>query len=64
VTTVVKPAAAASVADQFSFPLALMVLVVLFLLAQPKVDRRDPRLRALSAAADNAQIGFLDEESL
>ena len=62
--TVVKPAAAASVADEFSFPLALMVLVVLFLLAQPKVDRLDPRLRGVPAAAGGGEIGFLDEESL
>jgi hypothetical protein len=64
VNTVVKPAAAASVADEFSFPLALMVLVVAFLVFQPKVDRGDPRLRAQSAAAGGGEIGFLDEEML
>ena len=52
VNIVVKPGAAATVANTFSFPLALMVVVVLFLVIQPRVDRRDPRLRALAAASD------------
>jgi hypothetical protein len=64
VNTVVKPQAAATVANSFSFPLALMVIVVLFLIVQPRVDRRDPRLRALSAASDDREIGFLDEDLL
>jgi hypothetical protein len=61
---VVKPAAAASVATTFSFPLALMALVALFLIAQPRIDRQDPRLRALSAAADDGEIGFEEEDRL
>ena len=64
VNTVVKPQAAAAVANGFSFPLALMVIVVLFLIVQPRVDRRDPRLRALSSSADEREIGFQDEDLL
>ena len=64
VKDVVKPGAAAAVANTFSFPLALMVIVVLFLLVQPKVDRGDPRLRARSAASDEGEIGFEEEDQL
>ncbi len=64
VNTVVKPQAAAAVANSFSFPLALMVIVVLFLIVQPRVDRRDPRLRALSNSSDEREIGFQDEDLL
>ena len=63
VTTVVKPAAAASVATTFSFPLALMAMVALFLIAQPRIDRRDPRLRALQTA-DDTDLGFEEEDRL
>jgi hypothetical protein len=63
VKTVVKPTVAASVATTFSFPLALMAFVLLFLLAQSAVDRRDPKLRA-KANANESILGFEDEESL
>jgi hypothetical protein len=58
---VVKPQAAAAVASSFGFPLALTMLVVLFLLIQPRVDRADPRLRATAA---DPIVGFEDEETL
>jgi hypothetical protein len=61
VNTVVQPDAAASVAESFSFPLALMVIVVLFLLAQPRVDRKDPRLLAV-AQANDPEIQFEGED--
>jgi hypothetical protein len=64
VSAVVKPAAAASVANTFSFPLALMVIVILFLVVQPRVDRRDPKLRAQSTASDEREIGFEEEDQL
>ena len=64
VNTVVKPAVVASVTNTFGFPLALMVMVALFLLLQPTVDRRDPRLRASMAAAINGEIGFEEEDLL
>ena len=41
-----------------------MALVALFLIAQPRMDRQDPRLRALSAAADDSEIGFEEEDRL
>jgi hypothetical protein len=37
------------------------MLVVLFLLIQPRVDRADPRLRATAA---DPIVGFEDEETL
>ncbi len=64
VSTVVKPAAAAAVATTFSFPLALMLIVLLFLLVQSRVDRRDPRLKQAVGAGPEALIGFEDEELL
>jgi hypothetical protein len=64
VKTVVKPTVAASVATSFSFPLALMAFVLLFLLAQSAVDRRDPKLRANAAAAAETVLRFQDEERL
>jgi hypothetical protein len=64
VASVVKPAAAAAVANTFSFPLALMIIVVLFLILQPKLDRTDPRLRALAAGSESGAIAFEEEETL
>lgn len=63
VHTVVKPRAAAAVATSFGFPLALMLLVVLFLLVQPRLDRRDPKLRA-AQDADGSMVGFEEEDRL
>jgi hypothetical protein len=63
VAIVVKPGAAAAVAVGFTFPLALMVLVVLFLIIQPRMDRRDPKLRTARAAGD-ADVPFEVEEEL
>jgi hypothetical protein len=60
VDTYVKPKTAAAVATTFTFPLALMVLVLIFLIAQPKVDRSDPKLRALADGPD-ALLDFEDE---
>jgi hypothetical protein len=40
------------------FPLLLLVIVVLFLMAQSRIDRRDPKLAFASVAADdNLQFG-------
>jgi hypothetical protein len=64
VTTVVKPAAAVSVASTFSFPLVLMVFVLLFLFVQPHVDRRDPKLRARRSASVETNLGFQEEDQL
>ena len=64
VTTVVKPSVAAAVASTFSFPLALMVFVFVFLVAQPRVDRLDPKLRDRSDATADAILGFQEEDQL
>jgi len=64
VDTVVQPTAAAAVATTFTFPLALMVLVVIFLVVQPRVDRMDPKLRAAPTTAAESLLGFEDEDVL
>jgi hypothetical protein len=64
VKTVVKPTVAASVATTFSFPLALMAFVLLFVLAQSAVDCRDPKLRAKASAGPETVLGFVDEDRL
>ena len=60
----VKPAAAAAVATTFSFPLALMVAVLLFLFVQRYLDARDPKLRAAPRSMADALVEFQDEERL
>ena len=62
VAIVVKPAAAAAVATTFSFPLALMVAVLLFLFVQRCLDARDPKLRAGRRGPGRRLSAFQDEE--
>jgi hypothetical protein len=64
VSTVVKPAAAAAVATTFSFPLVLMLAVLLFLLVQRWLDARDPKLRAAPRSTAETWLEFQDEERL
>ena len=64
VGTVVKPAAAAAVASTFSFPLTLMIAVLLFLLVQRHMDARDPKLRAAPRTTAEALLEFQDEDGL
>ena len=64
VATVVKPKAAAAVATTFSFPLILMLAVLLFLLGQHVLDARDPKMRAMPRSAADAVLEFQDEERL
>jgi hypothetical protein len=59
--SVVRPEAVASVAATFSFPLALALLVVLFLLVQPRLDDRDPKLRRAPRAASDTLIAFEED---
>jgi hypothetical protein len=61
---VVKPAAAAAVASTFSFPLTLMIAVLLFLLVQRHMDARDPKLRAAPRTTAEALLEFQDEDGL
>jgi hypothetical protein len=64
VRTVVKPTVAAAVASTFSFPLLLMVFVFVFLLAQSRVDRRDPKLRVRHDVTADLMLGFEEEDQL
>jgi hypothetical protein len=64
VSVVVQPAAAATVASTFGFPLGLMLAVVLFLAIQTRLDRRDARLRAALDARRDQLVPFEEEEQL
>jgi hypothetical protein len=64
VAALVKPAAAAAVATTFSFPLILMLAVLLFLVVQRHLDRRDPKLRASSRTGADSILEFQEEERL
>ena len=64
VSAVVKPEAAAAVAQTFGFPLALMVAVVLFLIVQGRVDDRDPKLRAAPLTTAETVVPFQEEQYL
>ena len=57
----VQPAAVQAVAETFTFPLALMLAVFLFLFVQHRLDRRDPKLRHGPAAGTEIVIPFVDE---
>ena len=58
---VVRPEAVARVATTFSFPIALAVLVVLFLLVQPRLDDRDPKLRSAPRSPGDLLVEFEDD---
>jgi hypothetical protein len=60
----VSPEAAAQVAKTFSFPLALMLAVLLFLIVQGRVDRRDPKLRAAPMTFLDTMVRFTEEDDL
>jgi hypothetical protein len=64
IRTTVKPAAAAAVATEFSFPLILMIAVLLFLVIQSRLDGRDPKLRAAPLTAAETILPFRDEDQL
>jgi hypothetical protein len=59
----VKPAAAGAVASTFGFPLILMAAVVLFLVAQSRMDR-DPKLRLAPLTAADSSVAFVEEDEL
>ncbi len=60
-SVVVKPDAAASVATTFSFPIVLAGLVLLFLLAQARVDARDPKLRSAPHSMADTLVAFEED---
>jgi hypothetical protein len=64
VGAVVKPEAAVAVATAFSFPLALMVAVLGFLVGQGRIDARDPKLRKAPRTPKDMVMNFRNEEEL
>lgn len=64
VRATVKPEAVAAVATTFTFPLILMIAVLLFLIAQGRLDGRDPKLREAPLTTREATIAFADEAEL
>jgi hypothetical protein len=64
VARAVQPEAAVAVATEFTFPLALALAVVGYLVIQGQVDRRDPKLRMAPQHAGESFMTFLAEEQL
>ena len=62
ISTVVGPAAV--VATSFSFPLALMLAVVIFLVVQSRIDSRDPKLRAAPQTMAETVVRFKERAEL
>ncbi|OGO58557.1 MAG: hypothetical protein A2V85_09980 [Chloroflexi bacterium RBG_16_72_14] len=58
---VLRPEAAAAVATTFGFPLALALLVLLFLLVQSRLDDRDPKLRSAPRTMADTLVAFEDD---
>jgi hypothetical protein len=58
VAATVRPAAVVAVAEAFSFPLILMVAVLVFLLAQGRMD--DPKFRMAPLSKADTTIEFED----
>ena len=61
---ILRPEAALAVAAEFTFPLALAIAVLLFLVVQDQVDRRDPKLRTAPRHQNDTLIRFEPEEQL
>jgi hypothetical protein len=59
---ILRPEAALAVAGEFTFPLALAIAVLVFLVVQDQVDRRDPKLRVAPRDQREAFIRFEAEE--
>jgi hypothetical protein len=64
VAVVVRPDAAAAVATTFGFPLGLMVAVLGYLVAQGRIDLRDPKLRAAPQSTADTIVPFVEEDHL
>jgi hypothetical protein len=64
VTWAVRPEAAIGVADEFSFPIALTLSVVAYLVIQGRIDRRDPKLRLAPLHAAETVVRFEQEAEL
>lgn len=64
VARVVRPDAAVAVASQFTFPLALALAVLAYLVIQGRVDRRDPKLRIAPQHVLETLVIFRTEDEL
>jgi hypothetical protein len=64
VVRAVRPEAAVAVATEFTFPLALALAVVGYLVIQGHVDRRDPKLRMAPQHVGETFMTFVAEEQL
>jgi len=64
VARVVRPDAAVAVASQFTFPLALALAVLAYLVIQGRVDRRDPKLRVAPQHVLETLVIFRTEDEL
>jgi hypothetical protein len=60
----VHPEAAVVVASEFTFPLALALAVLAFLVVQHRVDRRDPKLRIAPQHIVETLVQFQGEDQL
>jgi hypothetical protein len=59
-----RPEAALAVATEFTFPLVLALAVLIFMVVQHQVDRRDPKLRAAPQHAAETLVRFEPEDQL
>ena len=59
---ILRPEAALAVASEFTFPMALALAVLLFLVVQDQIDRRDPKLRTAPQRQTDTFIRFEPEE--
>jgi hypothetical protein len=64
VTWAVQPEAAITVAGEFTFPIALTVAVVAYLVVQGHIDRRDPKLRLAPQHVIETIVKFEPEAEL
>jgi hypothetical protein len=58
---VISAEAAVSVASTFGFPIALAMLVLLFLAVQPRLDKRDPKLSSTPRTLADTLVAFEDD---
>jgi hypothetical protein len=61
ITETVRPEAVEAIARSFGFPLALALLVIIFLLVQDRLDDRDPKLRHAPRSAGETYIAFEED---
>ncbi|MGH2456691.1 MAG: hypothetical protein ACRDHD_10600, partial [Candidatus Limnocylindria bacterium] len=60
----VKPEAALAVTTEFTFPLALALAVLAYLVVQGRVDYRDPKLRIAPQHVTETIVKFQEEDQL